>query len=875
MNIDNNVSPPKWSLRFFRWYCHADFVEDIEGDLLERFEKRTNENGIRSAKMQFSLDVIRLFRPGLIKPITQIQQLNQLTMYQHNLKIGLRVLLKNKSYSLINISGLAIGMAVALLIGLYVQDELSFNKYNENYNRIAQVLVEHHTLSEEVHIGTSLPPAVGSLLKDTYGSQFDQVVMVRSRPEERILRTSQGDFAVNGYFMQPDGSDMFALKMIAGSLNGLKDINSILLSEKLAEKLFHEVDPINQIVKMNGKTELIVTGVYEDLPRNSTFHDASFFAPLDLYVSGWTSLDVWDNFFISVYAKLKKGANVESVNSLIKNELQSHIDGSGKRFLRLNEMSKWHLYSEFENGKSVMSERLKYIWLFLLIAVFVLSLAIINFINLNTARSERRSKEIGVRKSIGSLKRQLVSQFLTESILISFIGFVFALALIVITIPWFSSISGKEIILPFGSIWFWIIGLGTTVIIGLMAGSYPAFYLASFNPIKHLSGSTQTGKKGALPRKVLVVFQFTISIVLIIGTLVVFKQIQHVKNRPLGFNRSNLLMIPKRVGELYGKYDVFQNELNRTGAVLEIGEASYPLSNNLGNNDGFSWEGKDPSFDPSFNTILVNYDYGKVIDWEILEGRDFTRDITSDVSNAIIITQSAKEIMGLKDPVGTEVHFSRGYLGGPDFTIVGVVNDLIKGDPFQKPKPAFLFLSDNSLPWMFIRLNPEMNIAEAITKVENVFKKVTPSVPFDYKFMDQEYEAKFKSEEQIGKLVTVFAVLAIFISCLGLFGLASYLVKTRMKEISIRKVLGASVNSLWRLLTGEFIILVIIACVIATPLANYLLDSWLQHYDYRIEIGWWIFAIAALSALAITVFTISHQIIKAAFVNPVKNLKSE
>jgi putative ABC transport system permease protein len=873
--VNKNLSPPKLPLRFFRWYCHRDFVEDIEGDLLERFEKRIEEKGIRSAKRQFSLDVIRLFRPGIIRSLEGHQKLNNYDMFKNYFKIGFRNLIKNKGYSFINIGGLAIGMSVAILIGLWVNDELSFNKYNNNYSSIVQVLVEHHNMGEEIEIGTVLPPAAGILIKETYGNQFDQVVMMVSHPEERVLRTSLGDFTGNGYFMQDGGAEIFGLEMLHGTLNGLKDMNSILLSNKMAQKLFRDIDPINQIVKMNGKIELTVSGVYEDLPQNSTFHDASFFAPLDLYVNGWTSLDVWDNYFIHVYAKLKQGVHVEIANPLIKDLLHSHVDSPGKHYLALNPMSNWHLYSDFENGQSVVSERLKFVWLFGLIAVFVLALACINFMNLSTARSEKRSKEIGVRKSIGSLKLQLVSQFLTESILLSFIGFVVALVIVAITIPWFNTISGKDLALPFVNSWFWIIGLGVTLTTGLLAGSYPAFYLASFNPIKSLKGSSHIGKSAGLPRKILVVFQFTISIILIIGTLVVFKQIQHVKNRSLGYTRSNLLMIPKRASELYGKYDIFQNELKRTGAVLGIGEASYPLTNTLGNNSGFNWEGKDPNFNPSFNTIMVNYDYGKVIDWELLEGRDFTREITSDVSKAIIITKSAKELMGLSEAVGTQVHFSKDYLGGPDFTIVGVVNDLIKGDPFQKPRPAFMFLSDYQLSWMFIRLNPDIKISDAITKVEAVFKKITPSVPFDYKFMDQEYEAKFRSEERIGKLVTVFASLAIFISCLGLFGLASYVAEKRTKEIGVRKILGASVGNLWQLLSKDFMILVIFSCLIAIPIAYHLLDNWLQQYAYKIEMSWWMFALAGISVIIITLLTVSYQIIKAAYINPVNCLKDE
>jgi len=501
--------------------------------------------------------------------------------------------------------------------------------------------------------------------------------------------------------------------------------------------------------------------------------------------------------------------------------------------LFLNPMNKWHLWSQFENGTRVKSDHMKMIQLLGSIGLFVLLLACINFMNLSTARSEQRAKEIGVRKSIGSQRKQLVGQFLTESVFLSVLSFVIALAIVLAILPWFNSLSGKEMVLPVHNYLVWIIGISFILFTGLLSGSYPAFYLSSFNPLNTLKGTFKVGWKGSLPKKILVVFQFTVSIVLIISTLLVFTQIQHAKNRHIGYQRDRLLVIPKGSPELYDKYEVLRNKLKNSGAVLEIGESNYPLTNTLGNNDGIQWEGKDPDFSPTFNTIRVNFDYGKTINWEVVDGRDFSRSFPGEAGSAVIITDLARALMGFEDPIGKSIHFESDYYGGPDFTIVGVVKDMVKGSPFGKIKPAIMFLTKQQSFWMFIRLNPNLPINQAIATTEEVFQSVVPNAPFEYKFMEDEYAKKFKSEERIGSLALFFTVLAIFISCLGLYGLAAFMADKRMKEVGIRKVLGASIANLWQMLSKDFISLVLIAICFATPLAYYFLNNWLSLFEYR------------------------------------------
>ncbi|UII33124.1 ABC transporter permease [Fulvivirga ulvae] len=873
MDNNNSHTPPRLAEAFLLRFLKEELGEEVLGDLEEKFHNTVAHRSVLRARINYWYQAFQYLRPFAVRNYRSNSKFN--IMYQHNFKTSLRNILKNKGYSLINLSGLVVSMTVVILIGLWVYDELSFNNYHIHKENIAQVMIEHHNPGEDIHMGTVLPPALGSLLRDSYSEHFEQVAMMRSRPEERIFTTSKGHFAESGYFMQPAGAMMFGLKMLQGDINGLKDINAILLSETTAQKLFGDSDPLNQIITMDGNIELTVTGVYEDLPHNSTFHDASYFAPLDLYISGWSSLDVWDNYFIHTYVKLKQHANHQKASDLIKDLILQHTEGHSKRYLFLNPMDKWHLHSEFENGQPVISQRLQFIWLFGATAIFILALACINFMNLSTAASEKRAKEIGIRKSLGSQRLQLMSLFLIEAFLLSFLSFLIATAIAVLVLPWFNNIASKEIAFPSTNLWFWFIGFTISLITGMLSGSYPAFYLSALNPVKSLKGGFSSGKKGALLRKTLVIFQFTISILLVSGTFVVYQQVQHAKNRPTGYSKANLLVIPKRSGEIYGKYETLSNALKKSGAVMEVGEANYPITNTLGNNNGFDWEGKAPSFDPSFNTILVNYDYGKTIGWEVSEGRDFDKNLTTDVSRSVIITESTKKLMGLENAVGSEIHFSKDYFGSNKFTIVGVVRDMIKGDPFQAPRPAIMFLSNNELPYMFVRLNPDLTVAEALTRLESVIKDIVPSAPFNYSFVDMEYNAKFRAEERAGQLVSIFAVLAIFISCLGMFGLVSFITEKRTKEIGIRKVLGAPIVSLWRMLSLNFIYPVVVACLIATPIAYYLLNNWLHAYDYKIEMSWWVFGLAGLAAITVTMVTVSYRTIKAALLNPVKNLQSE
>jgi ABC-type antimicrobial peptide transport system permease subunit len=531
-------------------------------------------------------------------------------------------------------------------------------------------------------------------------------------------------------------------------------------------------------------------------------------------------------------------------------------------------MKDWHLKADWKNGFNT-GGLIQYVWLFGIIGIFVLILACINFMNLSTAQSENRAKEVGVRKSVGSSKIQLIGQFLSESYLVVIFAFIFAIILVLLLLPSFNQLADKQIAFPFSELLFWGLSFVFILITGILAGSYPAFYLSSFNPVKVLKGAFKVGKSTTLFRKSLVVIQFTVSVILIIGTLIVNEQIQHSKNRPLGYDNNNLIMISKSTEDFEGKYNQLRNELLSKRAIVEMMESSSPLTDVWSSSGGFDWKGKDPEFATNMVNISVSHDFGKTVDWEIVNGRNFSRDYKTD-STAFILNETAVKYMGLKNPVGKIIKWNN-----QEHEVIGVVKDILMESPFATVKPTVYLINYDNTNWIHLRLTPNNSMAKSLALVEAVFNKHMPNVPFEFQFVDEEFSKKFDAEDRIRKLSGIFAFLAIFISCLGLFGLASFVAEQRTKEIGIRKVLGASVARLWKMLTKDFIFLVLISCLISVPIAYYAMDGWLQNFDYRTTINWRVFALACLGALVITLITVSYQAIKAAMSNPVKSLKTE
>jgi ABC-type antimicrobial peptide transport system permease subunit len=794
-------------------------------------------------------------------------------MFKNYFKTAWRNLIRSKGYSAINIGGLAAGMAVALVIGLWVYDELSFDKYFKNYDRIAQVW-QHASFNGEISSQTANPALMGPAIKSKYGSDFKYVVQA-SWTNTALLTLGTKAIKRQSIFIEAEAPEMLSLNMIKGTRQGLKDPYSILLSASTAEAIFGNENPINKTLKLNRTDVVKVTGVYEDFPENTTFREIKVILPWELWLieNPWVKQmeAPWSSNFSQTFVQVADNVKMESASAKIKNLKLENVGPEEKRYkweVFLHPMSKWNLFSEFKNGINT-GGNIRYVWLFAAIGIFVLILACINFMNLSTARSEKRAREVGIRKAIGSLRWQITRQFFFESYLVVVIAFIISLVLVSLLLPLFNDVAGKHIELPFNNSMFWLYCLLFIIITGLLSGSYPALYLSSFQPLKVLKGTFKAGKNAAMPRRILVVLQFTVSVMLIIGTIIVHQQIQHAKNRPIGYDRNGLVNIWME-REIKQHYDAVRNELKSSGAIEEMTSSNSTMTGVWNTNGGFDWEGKDPNLAVDFPNNSVRYDFGKTVSWKLKQGRDFSRDFATD-SLAFVINSSAAKFLGFTDPVGKILKWN-----GQPFTIIGVVDDLMQESPFYPVRPTLYHIdSYENMNNLILKLNPNKSVASSIKRIEQTLKKYSPDVPFDYKFVDEDFGAKFLAEERIGKLSSYFAVLAIFISCLGLFGMASFVAEQRTKEMGIRKVLGASVSSLWRLLSVEFIVLVSLSCIIATPIAYYYLHSWLANYDYHIEISWVVFVGATVIALVITLATVSFQAIKAALMNPVKSLRTE
>lgn len=878
--MNQHQSPPKYFHRFFRWFCHPSLLDSIEGDLMELHSERIRVEGKRTADWKFRFDILLLFRPGIIRPAGGIHQLNNYGMIRSYFKIAWRNLLKNKGYAVINIGGLAIGMAVAMVIGLWVNDEVTFNEYHQNYRTIARVIKGgmwegKHYIGQE-----SLPfPLIGEL-QTNYASSFKHIVPVTWRSEQ-VLSIPDKKINKTGMYVEKGMPEMLTLKMKYGSWTGLEDPLSLLLSASTAQALFGDIDPRDKDVLVDNENSLRVTGVYEDLPKNSAFHGVEYFGSWEFYYSKspWMKEQGWENHFITIYAEIQSNTTIDKVNATIKDAemkvikniplMKDEIKYSPE--IILHPMSDWHLRSNFRL-EGLDYGPVQFVWFIGAIGAFVLLLACINFMNLSTARSEKRAKEVGIRKTIGSVRTQLINQFFSESFLVVTLAFAFAVLLVTLSLPWFNHLASKEMIMPWQNGQFWLTCLIFLLATGLLAGSYPALYLSSFNPVAVLKGTYRAGRFASAPRKVLVVLQFTVSVILIVCTIVIYNQILFAKDRPVGYTRKGLLLLPKKWDDK--KAETLKIELKNSGVVTAVAESAGILTEIWSGNGGFTWKGKDPDFADNFNTLSVSADFGRAVGWHFTAGRDFSSELASD-SSGFVVNEAAVKYMKLKNPVGEVVHWQNRPWGmDNDFTILGVCDDMIMDSPFEPVKPAIFFLKGWK-SWVNIKLDPNLAMSEALPKVESVFRKVIPDVPFECKFADQEYGLKFAAEERIGKLASVFTTLAIFISCLGLFGLASFVAEQRTKEIGIRKVLGASVAHVWRMLSRDFILLVLIACLIAIPLSHYLLADWLEKYQYHTELSWWIFAASSFGALLITLLTVSFQSIKAALSNPVKSLRSE
>lgn len=813
-------------------------------------------------------------------------------MLKNYFTLAFRNLLRNKTNSLINIGGLAVGLACVIFITLYVQDELRYDKGFKMSDRIYQVTLNANFGGQEFNTSNT-PPPVSIDMHTTFPEVEDYTRVFRMgniaiHNAEPALAgrpfTEKNLWAVDSNFLQ-----VFDYPMIEGDpVSCLKKYHSIVITETMARKYFGARSPIGgSLVLDTYEAPFVVTGVLKDLPSNVSLQFDMLMPvrdcpPVQRFSWSW----VWCQMTAYVTLTPQAAKDPSAVQKLeakfptmvrkdaarafarIGQPFDEFVKKGGRWDFHLQRLSDVHLHSADMGTPYSNLGNVKYVYIFSFVALFVVLLACINFMNLSTARSERRAKEVGIRKAIGSLRGQLIGQFFCESILVAAFSFVLALALLLLVLPSFNGLAEKKMSIPWSNPVFWIAGILFSLFTGLIAGSYPALYLSSFQAVKVLKGTFRPGRSASLPRKILVVLQFTVSVVLIICTIIVFRQIKYAKDRPLGYD-SDGLITTDLTPQISNHFYAIRNELKQSGVIDDMALSSNSTIDWNVDVTELYWKDKDPGLSIIFPFNNVSYEYGKTIGWQIVEGRDFSPEYPSD-SSAFILNQAAVRIMGFQHPIGETIEWH-----GRPYKVIGVIRDIIFESPYRPVNPSIFNMTGNVSLVVTLRITRQMPPSKALDKISAVFNNYDPSVAFNFQFVDGQYAKRFDDEVRIGKLAGFFTILAIFISCLGLFGMASFMTERRVKEIGVRKVLGASLFSIWGLLSREFLLLVTIALLIAMPVAFLFMHGWLLNYAYHTSMSWWIFALAALGSLLITILTVSFQAIKAALANPVKSLRSE
>jgi putative ABC transport system permease protein len=784
-------------------------------------------------------------------------------MFKSYLKIAWRNIWRNKAFSITNLSGLTIGMTCTMLILLWVQDELNWDKFHPDHQNIYQLMV-NRDFNGEVNTDKSVPfplaeelkrnfPQVKNATTDNYGSdiilKYNETIIKR-----KALNVSQ------------EYNDVFQWKVVKGSAaRALANPEDIILTASTARSLFGDADPLGKVVRIDNHSDYTVSAVVEDVPSNSSiqFNALLPFNPSSDFVKQ-ASTD-WVNCFSQTFIKLQPGTDVTALNKQIS--VLANSRGEKKNFVYfLHPMDKWRLYSDFKHGVNT-GGMISYVKLFTVIAIIILLIACVNFMNLSTAKSEKRAKEVGIRKTLGSERKQLLLQFYSESMIFSFIAFLLSVGAVFLLLPLFNSMINKELHLDILDPLFLLLAFILIVVTGLVAGSYPALYLSSFNPVKVLKGTFLAGKNASIPRKVLVILQFSISVLLISSTILVYQQIQHVKGRDLGYNPNNLISIPSS-DNANKNAEVIRNELIQTGLVSAVTRTSSPVTDIWNYTPAPNWKGKPQNADLIMSAMRSDIDFGKTVGASMIQGRDFMN--TPGDTSVMLLNKEAVSIMQLKEPIGMEMQY-----GNRKYTVVGITDNIVMTSPYAPVKPMMVLLDRRGSAFFLVRLKDGVQPQQALSHIETIFKKYNPQYPFDFSFVDQQFNQKFVTEDLIGKLTNLFAGLAIFICCMGLSGLTAFTIEKRFKEIGIRKVLGASIRQLLFLISKEFLYLVLLAALISIPVTWWLLHNWLESYEYRVTISIWLFAWSCAGVLLLTMVIVWLNSLRAALANPVNSLRSE
>ncbi len=785
-------------------------------------------------------------------------------MFKNYLKIALRNLWKNKGYSFLNIFGLAIGITCASLILLWVEDEVSFNNVFPKQDQVYYVPTNQQYEGEWRTVFQSTPGPLAKVMKDEIPG-----IVGSSRTLGYDFLFEVGEHSINKYgrFADPDFLDMFNLNFLEGNLeNAFKENDAIVISEETATHLYGAgTSVLGKVIRVNNDTNYTITGVFENLPINVSYW-FDWVAPFERIVADRPWMTEYGSLFSDTFVELSPEADFETVDAKVRKILPAKT-GEEDTVAFLHSMKDWYLRSNFEEGKKVGGQ-IVYVRLFALIAIIILLIACINFMNLSTARSEKRAKEVGVRKVLGSGKKRLISQFIAEALITAALATIISVILLIILLPQFNILIEKQLEPRLFDTTHLLSLLGITLICGLLAGWYPAFYLSSFKPVEVIKGTRSKEGSATMIRKGLVVAQFTVSIVFIISTIIVYQQVKHVKSRNLGFEKENLIKMPVN-GDVIKNFYPIKQDMLASGMVENIGLNNSEVLSGGNNGSGFDWQGGTDTEDVLISFRYISSGFIETAGMEIIEGRGFNEDI-DNANNNILVTETFARLMGKGSALGKTVRRD-----GDTYTVVGVIKDYLYGDMYGKSDPVMFFNFHGDARFLYVKTKSDMTMAETLSAMENVMKTHNPAFPFEYEFVDDAFNARFKSEKLVGSLSQIFALLAIIISCLGLFGLSAYTAEQRRKEIGVRKVLGSSVGGIVQLLSKDFMRLVLVALLIAGPLAWWMMQQWLEGFAYRIEINWWVFAIAGIAAIVIALMTVSFQAIKAALANPVKSLRTE
>ncbi len=777
-------------------------------------------------------------------------------MLTNYLKIAWRNLLRNKAYSIINIVCLALGLSCSLAIGLWVQDELSFNKSYPNADRIFYVLAANETATNTVTPG----PLADALKRDV--PEVEKAAKFLAWSSDVLLEAGEKSGKEEGMFVSSDFLSIFQYKMLQGSPKATElPANTIVITRTVVEKYFGRLDVVGQTLQLNDYKYYQVGAVIEDVPKNSTIQ-FSWLVNLEGVEEDW--MTTWGNYSFHTYVKLQPNSSQAKAEAKMKGLMKKYSTETTDAVV-LQSLGDTYLYGEYENGKPA-GGRISYVRTFGVVALLILLIACVNFMNLATARSTSRAKEVGIRKAVGARRASLVGQFLGESALLSLLAALLAVGIVSSALPALNQWVGKSLALDFSNPFFWAILLGLTALTSLIAGSYPALFLSAMKPVRILKKATAARSDGFLLRKSLVIFQFSLAVFLIVGMLVIGQQMHFVRTQKLGLDRENVIQVPVE-GDLSAKMETFRQELQSTSAISSVTTSGeLPINFRTSTTGSLSWPGKDPKNEVTVYTSKVGYDFAKTMNIRLLAGRDFS---PADSGAYYLVNESAVKLMNLKNPLDTEIGFQIGK-----GHIVGVMQDFHTSSFHEPIRPVVLSLYPKWTNFFLIRTQPGQTAA-ALAAVERVAKELNPAYPFTYHFLDEEFEKLYRSETMANTLINCFGLLAILISCLGLFGLATFTAEQRTKEIGVRKVLGASVASIVDLLSKDFVKLVLIAIIIASPIAWYVMNAWLADFAYKIDIAWWYFALAGGLAVGIALLTVSFQSVRAALANPVDSLRSE